>query len=221
MSGCNDCVSSTDGHGSPLFRRVLWLALIANFTMFVVEVAASRMSDSLALQADALDFFGDSANYAISLFVAGMALSVRARASLFKSATMACFGLFVIGSALYRAIAGSEPEPITMGTVAVIALAVNVGVAALLFRFRNGDSNRQSIWLCSRNDAIGNLAVITAALGVAASTSRWPDLAVAAIIASLNFSSSIRVVRLAREELRFSQDQRELALSTPASSRLN
>ena len=222
MTGCDDCVSANSRElTDPLFRRVLWIALIANFGMFLVEVAASHLSDSLALQADALDFFGDGANYAISLFVVGMALSARARASLFKGATMACFGLFIVGSALHRAFTGSEPEPVTMGTVALLALAVNVGAAALLFKYRDGDSNRQSIWLCSRNDAIGNSAVIVAALGVSASASRWPDLAVAAIIASLSFSSAIRVVKLAREELQISQHQREPVLSSPAESRLN
>ena len=114
---------------------VLWVALITNFAMFVVEIIASHLSDSMSLQADALDFFGDSANYAISLFVVGMALAVRARASLFKGATMALFGTWVVGSALYRAVVGSSPEPITMGAIAIVALAVNVGVAALLFRY--------------------------------------------------------------------------------------
>ena len=223
MPGCNDCASSAGPNdlGDPLFRRVLWVALVANFTMFAVEVVASSFSDSLALQADALDFFGDGANYAISLFVVGMALSARARASLFKGATMAIFGLYIVGSSIHRGITGSEPEPVTMGAVAVLALAVNVGVAALLFQYRNGDSNRQSIWLCSRNDAIGNLAVIAAALGVATSSSRWPDLAIAAIIAGLNISAAIRVVKLAREELRVSQNQRELVPSTLTETRLN
>ena len=223
MPGCNDCASSAGPNDldDPLFRRVLWVALVANFTMFAVEVVASSFSDSLALQADALDFFGDGANYAISLFVVGMALSARARASLFKGATMAIFGLYIVGSSIHRGITGSEPEPVTMGAVAVLALAVNVGVAALLFQYRNGDSNRQSIWLCSRNDAIGNLAVIAAALGVATSSSRWPDLAIAAIIAGLNISAAIRVVKLAREELRVSQNQRELVPSTLTETRLN
>ncbi len=222
MTGCNDCASSDlDDSNKPLFRRVLWIALIANFSMFVVEVVASNISDSLALQADALDFFGDSANYAISLFVVGMALSVRARASLFKGGTMACFGTWVLGSAIYRAAVGSEPEPITMGAVATLALLVNVGVAALLFRYRNGDSNRQSIWLCSRNDAIGNFAVMVAAFGVAASTSRWPDLVVAAIIAVLNVSGAIRVVKLARAELKTARNDCELVPSSPTGSGLN
>ena len=211
MPGCTDCPSDQiDGRGlEPVFRRVLWIALIANFAMFIVELVASRVSGSMSLQADALDFFGDSANYAISLFVVGMALTVRARASLLKGATMALFGTWVIGSAAYRGIVGSAPEPMSMGTIALLALLVNVAVAILLYRFRNGDSNRQSIWLCSRNDAIGNVAVMLAAAGVFASGSRWPDLMVALIIAALNISAALHVVRLAWMEIRTSHGECE------------
>jgi Co/Zn/Cd efflux system component len=199
MAGCTDCAPGpAEDRG---FRRVLWIALIANGVMFLVEVVASAIGDSMSLQADALDFLSDSANYGISLFVAGAVLSTRARASLFKSATMAAFGLWVLGSAIWRAVQGSEPDPGVMGSIAVLALAVNVGVAVLLFSHRNGDSNKTSIWLCSRNDAIGNLAVIAAAAGVFATSSRWPDLAVAVGIAALNVSAAIQVVRLARTEL--------------------
>ncbi len=209
MPGCTDCTTDVDAPSSsdPIFRRVLWIALLANFAMFVVEVIASEYGDSLSLQADALDFFGDSANYAISLFVVGMALSVRAKASLFKGASMAVFGTWVVGSAVYRVFTDSAPDPTTMSAIALLALVVNVAVAALLYRFRDGDSNRQSIWLCSRNDAIGNLAVMLAAAGVLASGSRWPDLIVAAIIAALNISAALRVVQLARAELRISDDE--------------
>ena len=203
MPGCTDCTSNTDNSGAsdPMFRRVLWIALVSNFSMFFVEIVASKFSNSMSLQADALDFFGDSANYAISLFVVGMALTVRARASLFKGATMALFGTWVIGSAIYRAVSGSVPDASTMGTIAFLALLVNVGVAAMLYRYRTGDSNMTSIWLCSRNDAIGNIAVMIAAAGVFASGSRWPDLIVAAIIAALSISAAIQVIKLARAEL--------------------
>lgn len=201
MAGCTDCATGADDANDARFRRVLWVALAANAIMFVVEGVASAIGDSMSLQADALDFFGDSANYAISLFVAGSALATRARASLIKGATMAAFGLWVLGSAGYRAMAGSEPEPAVMSGIGVLALTVNVAVAALLFSYRRGDSNKTSIWLCSRNDAIANLAVIAAAGGVLATGSRWPDLAVAAGIAGLNLGSAIHVTRLARSEL--------------------
>ncbi len=203
MAGCSSCAADTaEGFADdPVFRRVLWIALVANGLMFVVEGVASQLGDSISLLADALDFLGDAANYAISLLVVGMGLAVRARASLFKSLTMALFGAWVLGSAFYRALVGSAPEPLTMGTVALLALFVNVGVGIMLFRFRNGDSNRQSIWLCSRNDAIGNVAVMLAAAGVHVWGSRWPDLLVAVLIASLSLHAAVRVVSLARREL--------------------
>lgn len=204
MPGCDDCAADTlqKNARDQIFRRILWVALVANLAMFVVELVASRLGDSMSLQADALDFFGDAANYGISLFVAGMALSARAKAAVIKGATMAAFGLWVIGSAVYRALTGSAPDPMTMGSVAVLALAVNVGVAAMLYRYRRGDSNMRSIWLCSRNDALGNVAVMIAAVGVFASSSRWPDLLVAAIIASLSVTAAVHVIRLAIAELR-------------------
>lgn len=208
MPGCTDCPSDAGLNSEaidPIFRRVLWIALISNAAMFIVEIIAGQIGDSVSLQADALDFFGDAANYAISLFVLGMALHVRARASLVKGATMAVFGIWIIGSAIHRAFVGSTPDASVMGGVAVLALLVNVAVAVLLFRYRRGDSNMQSIWLCSRNDAIGNVAVLIAAAGVLGTSSRWPDLAVAAIISSLNLSAAFHVIRLALSEMRENQ----------------
>lgn len=205
MPGCTNCpsdnVSDTNAI-DPIFRRILWIALISNGLMFLVEIVASYFGDSISLQADALDFLGDAANYAISLFVLGMALHLRARASMVKGITMAIFGLWVIANAVNRALVGSAPEPSVMGGIAVVALAVNFIVAFLLYRYREGDSNMRSIWLCSRNDAIGNIAVMIAAAGVFATSSRWPDLLVAAIIASLSLSAAFHVIRLALSEMR-------------------
>lgn len=200
MAGCCE-TEAVAGHDHA-FRRVLWIALAANAAMFVVEAVASAVADSMSLQADALDFLSDSANYALSLLVAGSALTSRARASLVKGASMAAFGVWVLGSALYRALQGSAPDAGLMSGVAVLALAVNVGVAVLLFRHRGGDSNRTSVWLCSRNDAIANVSVIAAAGGVMITGSRWPDLVVATGIAALSVYSAARVTRLARAELR-------------------
>ncbi|WP_417221989.1 cation transporter [Amphritea sp.] len=205
MAGCNSCASdnTTDAErNNPLFRRILWIALLSNAAMFFVEIAGSIASGSISLQADALDFFGDAVNYGITLFVIAMALHVRAKAALFKSATMAIFGLWVIGSAIYRAYTGSVPDPIVMGTIGLSALAVNVVVALLLFRYRSGDSNMRSIWLCSRNDAFGNIAVMLAAGGVIATDTGWPDLAVAALIAALSLSAALEVMKHALTELR-------------------
>lgn len=189
-------------HNDPRWRRVLWIALIANAAMFLVEIAAGVAADSRALQADALDFFGDAANYAISLGVAGMILAWRARAALLKAASMLAFGLWVLGYALYGAVAGAAPHAQTMGLIGSLALVVNVAVAGLLFRFRTGDANMRSVWLCSRNDAIGNLAVLAAAFGVFGTGRAWPDLVVAAIMAALAIWGGVEVFGQARAELR-------------------
>lgn len=204
MTGCSECPSdsmSLEDSRVPHFRRVLWVALVANLIMFVVEIIASYWGDSVALQADALDFFGDSVNYGISLFVLGLSLQTRAYAAMFKGITMGAFGLWVIANAASRAFTGSAPDPMTMGVVAIVALFVNVGVALLLYAYRSGDSNMRSIWLCSRNDAIGNVAVMFAATGVLTLGSHWPDLLVAALIAGLSLSAAVQVIRQARTEI--------------------
>ena len=194
---------AADATQDGIYRRVLWIALMVNGAMFVVEIVASFFSGSVSLQADALDFFGDSANYGISLFVLSMSLRARANAALFKAACMALFGVFVLGHAGYRAVAGIVPDAATMGVVGVLALLANVGVAVMLFRFRRGDANMRSVWLCSRNDALGNIAVIVAAGGVFATTTRWPDLAVAALVAGLAISAAWHVGRVALQERRY------------------
>ena len=185
----------------PQYRRVLWLALIANSAMFVVEVIGGLGTGSTALLADAVDFAGDAANYGLSLAVLSMSLRRRAAAALLKGASMALFGVLVLGRAAYAATQGIAPEPLAMGTIGVLALAVNVGVALLLFRFRDGDANRRSVWLCTRNDALGNIAVLIAAVGVFGTASVWPDLAVAAGMAGLALFSSVVVIAHARREL--------------------
>ncbi len=189
-------------HNDPRWRRVLWIALVANAAMFLVELVGGVAADSRALQADALDFFGDAANYAISLGVAGMALAWRARAALVKAASMLAFGVWVLGYVLYGAVTGSDPHAQTMGVIGALALVVNVAVAVLLFRYRTGDANMRSVWLCSRNDAIGNLAVVGAAFGVFGTGRAWPDLLVAAIMAALAIWGSVEVFGRARMELK-------------------
>ena len=170
--------------------------------MFGVEIVAGIAADSRALQADALDFLGDAANYAISLGVAGMALVWRARAALVKAATMLAFGLWVLGSAIWGFFVGASPDPGTMGAIGSLALAVNLAVAAMLFRYRSGDANMRSVWICSRNDAIGNIAVLAAAIGVFGTGRAWPDLVVASIMAGLAVWGSAEVFNQARGELR-------------------
>jgi Co/Zn/Cd efflux system component len=186
---------------SPRYRRILWAALLLNATMFVVELAGSQRAGSLSLMADAIDFAGDALNYGVSLAVLGAALVWRARAAWVKAWTMMGFGAFVLGRAIWSLWFGAVPEPLTMGLIGTLALAVNLGVAALLYAFREGDANMRSVWLCSRNDAIGNLAVMGAALGVAGTGTAWPDLAVAALMATLALQGGLTVRRQARDEL--------------------
>jgi len=187
---------------NPAWRKALWIALTVNTAMFAAEIVAGAAAGSAALQADALDFLGDAANYAISLGVAGLGLAWRARAALLKGSGLIILGLWVIGSTVWHAYAGTLPEAEWMGGVGFLALAANAGIALLLYRFRAGDSNMRSVWICSRNDAIGNLAVIAAAAGVLGTGSGWPDLVVAAIMASLGISGGWQIVRHARGEIR-------------------
>ena len=202
----DDCFASTCGSetapADPRWRRILWAALIVNAAMFLVEMFAGAAADSSALQADALDFLGDAANYAISLAVVGAALAWRARAALLKSLFMLGFAAWVFGSAIVAYVNGTTPDPATMGAVGALALAANAGVALLLYRYRKGDANMRSVWICSRNDAIGNVAVMLAALGVLGTGSALPDLIVAGVMATLALTGGAQVLRQARTELR-------------------
>jgi Co/Zn/Cd efflux system component len=202
-AGTNAKDSASDN--TPRYRRILWAALALNLLMFGVELASGIAAGSVSLLADAIDFFGDAANYAVSLAVLALALAVRAKAALFKAACMLAFGVFVIGKAAWAASQGYPPAEhmaSIMGVVGFAALCVNVFVAAMLYTFRNGDANRQSVWLCSRNDALSNLAVMLAALGVFGTASIWPDLVVAGVMGALAISSSIQVFISARRELK-------------------
>jgi Co/Zn/Cd efflux system component len=206
MACCHDAVcsapASSDTLNSPRWRRALWIALIVNAAFFVGEIAAGAAAGSAALQADALDFFGDAANYAISLGVAGMALSWRSRAALLKGATMIGFAMWVLASTAWHAFHGTLPTAEVMGVVGVAALIANAGVAFMLYRFRTGDANMRSVWICSRNDAIGNLAVIFAAMGVFGTGTGWPDVIVAAIMGGLGLWGGWQIVSHARAERR-------------------
>jgi cation diffusion facilitator family transporter len=185
----------------PRYRRILWVALVVNAAMFGVELVAGWASGSVSLLADAIDFFGDAANYGLSLAVLGMGLATRAKAALFKAACMAAFGVFVLGRAVWSARTGVVPEALTMGSVAMLALAANVGVALMLYRWRTGDANMRSVWICSRNDAISNIAVGLAALGVFGTGTAWPDLLVAGLMAVLAITGAWTVLRHAQAEL--------------------
>jgi Co/Zn/Cd efflux system component len=187
---------------SPRYRTILWIALVVNLAMFIVEIAAGFSSGSTSLLADSIDFFGDAANYAVSLAVMSMALAWRARAALLKGASMLVFGIFVSGRAVWAYMHGVTPDALEMGAIGSLALLANVGVAALLYAYRDGDANMRSVWLCTRNDALGNVAVMLAALGVFGTGTAWPDLLVAAVMAGLAISGGWAVIKHARAELR-------------------
>ena len=202
---CSGHCSTGEPAVDPRFRKALWIALFVNAVMFGVEIVGGIKSGSVSLLADAVDFAADAANYAISLSVLSLGLLWRARAALVKGVTMAAFGLFVIAKTVWAAAYGAPPEAYTMGLIGVLALIANLGVALMLFGFRDGDANMRSVWLCSRNDAIVNLAIILAALGVLGSGTRWPDLFVAFVVASLAISSARVVIRQARDEIKLAK----------------
>jgi Co/Zn/Cd efflux system component len=203
VAGCctDDHCRAPGALDSPAWRWALWLALAANAGMFLAEIIAGVAAGSSSLQADALDFLGDAANYAISLGVAGMALTWRARAALLKGASLGGLGLWVLASTAWHAWAGTLPAAGVMGIVGVLALLTNGGVALMLYRFRGGDANMRSVWICSRNDAIGNLAVLLAAFGVFGTGTGWPDIVVAAIMAGLGIGGGWQILRQASGEL--------------------
>ena len=198
---CDDDCAEPPPRQDERYRRILWIAFAVNLTMFVVEIVASLVSASVSLRADALDFLGDAANYALALAVFGMALRWRAGAALLKGGVMGAFGLWVAGSTIYHAIVATIPQAEVMSAVGLVAFTANIAVAALLYRYRRGDSQALSVWLCTRNDCLVNLAVIAAGAGVWASGTPWPDIAVAAVIASLGLSSAVRVIRRALGEM--------------------
>lgn len=199
-SCCSNACESTQ-RTSVKYRRVLWIALILNAAMFCVELIAGQRAHSASLLADAIDFLGDAGNYSISLFALSLGLLWRARAAMFKAVTMGLFGFFVLGRVGWGAFSDVVPHATIMGAVGFVALAVNVSVAMLLYAFREGDANMRSVWLCSRNDAIGNVGVMCAALAVSATGSAWPDLAVALIMGGLALTAARSVIIQARREI--------------------
>ena len=201
MSGCcgNDYSDAPVEQGA---RKALWIALIINAGMFVVELSAGLAGGSAGLQADAMDFMGDAAGYGISLAVLSMAAVWRTRAAMLKGATMLLFGLWVAGTIVYHSQNGTVPSYELMGGIGLAAMAANIVCAVILFRFRGTDANMRSVWLCTRNDVLSNIAIVIAASGVWASGSGLPDLIVAAIIAGLAITGATDVLKRVRQEFR-------------------
>jgi Co/Zn/Cd efflux system component len=187
------------------YKRRLWLVIAINAAMFLVEMGAGAFAGSKALQADALDFLGDSATYGISLAVIGTSIRVRAIAAIGKAASLSLMSLWVLGITAYHVLVAGVPRAEVMGVVGVLALAANLVSVLVLLRYKDGDANVRSVWLCSRNDAIGNVAVMVAALAVWASGTKWPDLIVAGLMAGLFFYSSVRILQQSVAEIRESR----------------
>jgi cation diffusion facilitator family transporter len=201
MGTCHSHDVTFDGV-SDGYRRRLVAVIVINATMFLVEIVAGQLSGSQALKADALDFFADSVTYGASLFVIGMALRARATVAFAKGLSLLAMGLWVLGTTIYRVFYIGVPEAEVMGVIAVLALAANVASVLLLMSYRDGDANVRSVWLCSRNDAIGNVAVMVAALGVWGTATGWPDLIVAGIMATLFLNSAVKILIQSRAEMR-------------------
>ena len=208
--GCSGGVPVFDGV-DPRYKRILWTVIAINGAMFLVEMGAGRIAGSQALMADALDFLGDTLTYGLSLAVIGASLKIRASAALFKGVSLSLMALWVFGSTAYQVLVLGVPSAQIMGLIGLLALAANLASVGLLMRYKDGDANVRSVWLCSRNDAIGNVVVMVAALGVWGSGSAWPDLAVAAVMAGLFLTSSVAILRQAFEE--YTETPTELAES--------
>lgn len=210
--GASCCGSGATFEGlSADYRRRLWIVIAINASMFLVETGAGALAGSQALQADALDFLGDALTYAMSLAVIGAAVRVRAWAAFAKGVSLTLMGLWVFGATAYHVLVLGVPKAEIMGVVGFLALAANVASVVLLARYKEGDANVRSVWLCSRNDAIGNAAVMLAALGVWGTATKWPDLIVAAIMAGLFLWSSVQILRQSIRELRTGETSNALA----------
>jgi len=201
MSGCCGTGKKFDGI-SREYKRILWIVIAINASMFFIEMGAGFTAHSQALFADALDFLGDSLTYGISLWAVGKALHIRAKAALVKGYSLLLMGLWVLGSTLYKVVIFTTPEAVIMGSIGALALTANLASVLLLVKYKDGDANVRSVWLCSRNDAIGNVVVMLAASGVWATQSAWPDLTVAGIMALLFLSSAAQILRQSMKELR-------------------
>jgi Co/Zn/Cd efflux system component len=202
MSACcsGGCASDKPPVDSK-YRRILWIALVVNLAMFFVEIISGSRVGSVSLLADAADFLGDSASYLTSLAVLGMPLIWRSRTALVKGLTMGGYGLFVLAATAWHFSTGTVPKAETMGAIGFLALVANSLVALLLFAYRNGDSNMRAVWLCTRNDMIGNAAVLLAALGVFGTGTGWPDIVVAAVMGTLGLTAARSVIVHARSEM--------------------
>jgi len=193
MGADHDHAVTFDGLNEDYKRRLLLVTAI-NIAMFVVELLGGQLAGSQALKADALDFLADGLTYALSFWAIGKPGRVRAGAAFLKGLSLFAMGLWVAVTTLYRFFVLGVPEAELMSLVGLMALAANVASVMLLMAYRDGDANVRSVWLCSRNDAIGNIAVVVAAAIVFVLNTGIPDLIVAGVIAALFLNSSYQIL---------------------------
>ena len=186
----------------PRYKKILWTVIGLNGGMFLVELAGGALAGSQALQADSLDFAADAATYGLSLWAIGKPLATRATAALIKGASLLGIGAWVLGATLWQLLVLGLPNAPMMSGIALMALVANLTSVMLLARYQQGDANVRSVWLCSRNDAIGNVTVIIAAGLVWLLATPWPDLVVALGMAGLFFQSANRILQQAWAERR-------------------
>ena len=212
---CSGGVPVFDGV-EPRYNRVLWTVIGINGLMFFAEMLAGHVAGSQALKADALDFLADTVTYGLSLAVIGASMKTRAMAALSKGVSLSAMSLWVFGSTVYQTLVLGLPRAELMGVIGMLALAANLASVLLLMRYKEGDANVRSVWLCSRNDAIGNVIVMIAALTVSGTASAWPDLAVAGVMAAIFLTSSVQILRQAWMEYRGNTGQLATGISRAA-----
>jgi Co/Zn/Cd efflux system component len=193
MSDGHDHATTFDGMNDEYRRRLIIVTAI-NIGMFVVEMTAGQLSGSQALKADALDFAADGATYALSFWAIGRPLAVRAGAAFLKGLSLLLIGLWVAATTLYQFFVFGVPAPAVMSVIGLLALGANLLSVFLLVPYKDGDANVRSVWLCSRNDAIGNVAVVIAAGLVFVLNSGAPDLIVAGVMSALFLSSASQIL---------------------------
>ena len=191
-------------HATPAYRRALWIVVLLNAGYGVVEMAGGFLAESQAAKADALDFIGDGLITMLALVALAWSATARARVALLQGLFLGALGLGVLANTIVRIVERQQPEAQLMGLLGFIGLVVNVTAAAVLVPHRSGDASARAVWLFSRNDAIGNAAVMAAAGLVALTSTPWPDLIVAVVIAGLFLQSSWSIVSGARAEMRAS-----------------
>jgi len=194
-------------------RKILWVVLILNFGMFVVEFAAGWIADSSGLLADSLDMLADAAVYSLSLYAVGRSLQYRAKSALLNGYLQSMLGMLILVDVGRRIWMGSEPQPQLIFSIALLALAVNIISFAFLYQHRKGDVNLKASWICSRNDMFANVGVLISAGLVAWLDAPWPDWLVGGLIAAIVLHSSFGIIQEAKKTMHSGEEEDKSCVS--------